>query len=239
MKGSLLICLIASACVTLYSQVRYQDIEEFHQIKDHVDRIQGSDINLLNGRSYYLLYSSISHPFLDSDRYRPGDIELNGEHYQDIPINYDICNQQIILQYSRFTGQTRHLVLNNEFIDQFSIEGKRFCKLKFPATGSLFFQVVRSGTISCYLYWYKKLFKTSTSNNTPFKYSEAFREVYFYKSGELHPIKNRSSFTDLFDPAYEKEINHFLRSEKIRFKKASDESLGKLVDFCTDLLDEG
>lgn len=206
-------------------------------MRDYYNRSYGSDYNLLNGRQYNLLYSSVSHPFFNSDRYRPGTLVLNTASYAGIPINYDIYKQQVVLQYTTYTGQPNQLVLNPELLDRFGLDGKEFIKLTFPGTGSSFYQVVRSGEISCYLHWEKKLFQSSTSSNTPYKYTKQFRKVYVVKEGQLFPVGNRASFTGLFDKVHEKEISRYLRREKIRLGKASDQSLGLLMDYCVSLKD--
>jgi hypothetical protein len=91
---------------------------------------------------------------------------------------------------------------------------------------------VRTGEMACYLYWEKKLHKTSTSFDTPYSYSKQTREVYLYMAGKLNLITNRSSFTALFDQAHRKEIEQYLRKDKINFRKISEEGLSTLFDYC-------
>jgi len=217
----------------LDAQVIFISKNDFFEIREYYDRSYGSDYNLLNGRLYDLPYSASTHPFLDSDQFRPGNIRLNEDDYSGIPINYNIHDQQVVLQYISNSGFTRKLILNNELIESFQLDGKLFRKMTFPETGTRFFQVVRSGELSCYLYWEKKLHRTSTSFDTPFNYSKQTRRVYIYKNGQLHLISNRSSFTSLFNQAHMKEIEQYLKREKIHFRSATVESLSNLIDFCT------
>lgn len=228
-----LICLMAFLVNALDAQVIFISKNDLFDIREYYDRSYGSDYNLLNGRLYDLPYSPNTHPFLDSDRFRPGSIRLSEEDYTGIPINYNIHDQQVVLQYLSNSGFTRRLILNSELIESFQLDGKLFRKMTFPETGTMFFQVVRTGEISCYLYWEKKLNKTSSSFDTPYNYSKQTRRVYIYKKGQLYPISNRSSFTSLFNQAHMKEIELYLKREKIRFKSATEESLSDLIDFCT------
>ena len=227
-----LICLMAFLVNALDAQVIFISKADFINTKEYFDRSYGSDYNLLNGRQYDLPYSSLSHPFLGSDQFRPGNIRLNAEDYTGIPINYNIHDQQVVLQYLSPTGLTRKLVLNRELIENFQLDGKMFLKMSFPETGTRFFQVVRTGEMACYLYWEKKLHKTSTSFDTPYSYSKQTREVYLYMAGKLNLITNRSSFTALFDQAHRKEIEQYLRKDKINFRKISEEGLSTLFDYC-------
>ncbi len=211
----------------------------FYELKENFDHLNGPDYNLLNGRQYDLLNSGKSHPYFNTDRYRPGSLLLNGETYDSITINYDIFDQQVTLQYPGNSGHDLKVVLNREMIDHFQIDGKTFRKMSFPETGSSFFQVVSSGDISCFLLWKKTLHRSIASGKTSYKYSKQSRGVYLQMEERLYVVRSRSSFTSIYDEAYRKEIKEFLRREKIRFRNASDEKLRELMNFCIELIHSG
>jgi hypothetical protein len=211
----------------------------FYELKENFDQLNGPDYKLLNGRQYDLLNSGKSHPFFNTDRYRPGSLLLNGEAYDSVAINYDIFDQQLTLQYPGNSGQDLKVVLNRALIDHFQIDGLTFRLMSFPETGSSFFQVISSGDISCFLHWKKTLATSTASGNTSYKYSKQSREVYLQREGRLYVVTSWSSFTSLYDEAYREEIKAFLRREKIRFRNASDEKLGELMNFCVELINSG
>jgi hypothetical protein len=223
----------------LSAQHIYVSEKGFYELKENFDHLNGPDYNLLNGRQYDLLNSGKSHPFFNTDRYRPGSLLLNGETYDSITINYDIFDQQLTLQYPGNSGQDLKVVLNREMIDHFQIDGLTFRLMSFPETGSSFFQVLSSGDMSCFLLWKKTLSSSTLSGNTSYKYSKQSREVYLQREDRLYVVRSRSSFTSIYDEAYRKEIKEFLRREKIRFRNASDEKLGELMNFCIELMDSG
>jgi hypothetical protein len=223
----------------LSAQHIYVSEKGFYELKENFDHLNGPDYNLLNGRQYDLLNSGKSHPFFNTDRYRPGSLLLNGETYDSITINYDIFDQQLTLQYPGNSGQDLKVVLNREMIDHFQIDGLTFRLMSFPETGSSFFQVLSSGDLSCFLLWKKTLSRSTASGNTSYKYSKQSREVYLQREDRLYVVRSRSSFTSIYDEAYRKEIKEFLRREKIRFRNASDEKLGELMNFCIELMDSG
>ncbi len=211
----------------------------FYELKENFDQLNGPDYKLLNGRQYDLLNSGKSHPYFNTDRYRPGSLLLNGEPYDSITINYDISDQQLTLLYPGNSGQDLKVVLNREMIDHFQIDGLTFRLMSYPETGSSFFQVLSSGDISCFLLWKKTLSRSTVSGNTSYKYSKQSREIYLQREGRLYVVRSRSSFTSIYDEAYRKEIKEFLRREKIRFRNASDEKLGELMNFCIELIHSG
>jgi len=228
-------CLVAFLFNAMNAQVDTRSEKEFLEAKSHFNRSYGTDYNLLNGRQYYLLYSSISHPFLYSDQYRSEKLWLKGVSYEGIPINYDIYKQKLILQYMSYSGEAKQLILNEELIDRFILNGKEFRRLSFPESGSGFFQVVSSGDLSFYFSWEKTMFYSPTSNSTPYNYTQPSRKAYLNKSGQLHTIRSRSSFTNAFDKKYRKNINHFIRKEQINFRSSTDESISRLMEYCKEL----
>ena len=245
MKKTVLLYLLSILSLNFFlnkalsAQHIYVSEKGFYELKENFDHLNGPDYNLLNGRQYNLLNSGKSHPFYNTDRYRPGSLLVNGEAYDSVTINYDIFDQQLTLQYPSNSGQDLKVVLNRKMIDHFQIDGKTFRKMSFPETGSSFFQVVSSGNMSCFLLWEKTLYRSTVSGNTSYKYSKQSREVYLQREGRLYVVRSRSSFTSNYDEAYRKEIKEFLRREKIRFRNASDEKLGELMNFCVELIHSG
>lgn len=224
----------------LSAQVSYESENGFYELKEIFDRLNGPDYNLMNGRLSDLPYSSDSHPYFNTESYRSGSLLLNGEAYNSVLINYDIYDQQVILQVPGWiSGLNNKVVLNRELIDCFTIDGRTFRLMSFPETGSSFFQVMSSGEISFYLLWTKKLYRSSSSINARLKYLKQSRRIYLQKDDQLFHVKNKSSFISIFDEAYQKEIKGFLRREKIRFRNASDEKLGDLMNFCVELINSG
>ena len=226
---------------TLSAQVSHAAEQGFYELKEIFDRGYVPDHNLLNGREFELPYGAISHPYFNTELYRPGSILLNGQAYDGVPINYDIVDQQLILQVllqdpGSLFGREINVVLNPEFIDHFEIDGLTFRRMPLPENGNSFFQVVSSGDIGCFLLWKKTLHQSIYSGTTRYTFSKQSREIYLQKKGQLYAVKSRSSFTSLFDEKYQQEINGFLRREKIRFRNASAEELGGLMNFCVELI---
>ena len=179
----------------LNAQSVFVSENEFLELKEIFDYLNGPDYNLLNGRLIDLPYSIDSHPYFNTDSYRRGSLFLNGEAYDNVLINYDIFDQQVILQYpDRISGINNKVVLNREKIDCFKIDGLTFRLKSFPETGTSFFQVLSSGGISCYLLWTKKLYRSSSSGSARLKYLKQSRNIYLQKEDQLFHVKNKSSF---------------------------------------------
>ena len=137
-----------------------------------------------------------------------------------------------------YTGRMIQLELSNEFIDEFTLDGKLFRKMSFPETGTRFFQVVYTGEISCYLIWGKNLVFMSTSLTNPYTFTSQSGKIYLNVSGQLHLIKSVSSLVEIFGSQYRKEIRRYKRRHRINFRNVSDESLRQLIQYCINLTDD-
>ena len=59
--------------------------------------------------------------------YRMGDVLYNGRQYRNVPLNIDAARQELVIQSANGVGNK---VLASEFVDSFSIEGRRYLNLR-------------------------------------------------------------------------------------------------------------
>ena len=229
-----LIGLLNLLFIRLDAQESDQTATGFYQLKDYFDRSYGADYNLLNGKKYYRLYfNTIGHPFFNQDQFRKGSLLINGVRYENVLIQYDIYNQQVILQQNDQKGYTEQLILTKEYIDEFTLDGKLFRRMSFPETGTQFFQIVNTEEVSCFLFWGKTMSIEGSSLTTRFTSQSA--EIYLLVSNRLNLIRNTSSLIEIFGKEYSREIKRFKRRYRVSFRKVSDEGLRQLINYCVSL----
>jgi hypothetical protein len=216
-----------------------QDEVQFRQAKERFERTYGSDHNLLNGRQYYLLYSNTSHPFLEDESARPGRLILNGVVYEGVPINYDLYQQAVVLQYISHAGETRYLELNRECLEEFRMGGKVFRKVAVQGDEEQYAQVIQAGTLRFIILWKKNMNYKASMNQTPYRYTNVSKRLFFEGNGMIQRVASRSSFLKLFDDAQRSSVRLYLKQEGIRFRKAYDLELQKLLDYCNQLDSSG
>ncbi len=212
-----------------------QTEEQVREARAYFDRLYGSDFNLLNGRRYYLYYSSNSHPFLETEQSRPGDLVLGGISYRGVPINYDLYQQVVILQYISHSGETRHVILNRELVDGFVLDQKVFSKVPLVGKDRGYTQVIRAGRLGFYIDYSKKLNYTPSVNTTPYHYTKLARRLYLDREGAVLPVGSRGSFVQAFEPGSRQAIRQFMRQQHIRLRSASDGALTLLLQFCNQM----
>ncbi|MCK4465714.1 MAG: hypothetical protein KAU83_08380 [Bacteroidales bacterium] len=226
----LFVCFYSGAAT---AQVQTIYDSTIYNWKEYFDLSYGPDYNLINGIKYLYLYSNVSgHPFFGENQFYTGHLVIADREYQDVYLKYDIYNQNMILQYSPFTGGTDQILLKNEFIHEFKIDGKLFRKYSFSETGTRFFQVVTSGKIYCLYYWEKDLNYSTLSlyNFTPQK-----KKAYIVMNSKPYRFKSKKQFLKLFPVQHQKEIKQFIRNNKIWLKNASDDTMRRLLEFCNQL----
>ncbi len=140
----------------------------------------------------------------------------------------------MILQFNPFSGGIDQILLKNEDIHEFKIDGKLFRKYSFPETGTRFYQVVTSGKIYCLYYW-EKILNYSTLSS--YYFTPQKKVSYIVKNGKPYRFKNKRQFRKLFPVQHQKEIKQFIRKNKIRLKNESDDSMRRLFVFCNQLIE--
>lgn len=206
--------------------------------KSYFDGAYGNDYNLVNGIKYLNLYPRAEgHPFLGPDQFFKGKLVVNDRIYEGVDLKYDICRQQLILRYPHFSGSTEQIILVNENITEFEIQGKTFRKYNIPGKGERFCQVLAGDSISCLYYWKINLVKGS-SYGQYHKYLPETKEAYLLRGQEVFPFRNRRSFVDLFLDAHQKDIKRYLRSNAFSFREAGDNEMRRLIEFCDEITGE-
>ena len=200
------------------------------------DRLYGLDQNLINGIRYKPDFpGSEGHPFLDDLRISTGVLTINHHRYEDVRLGYNIYSQSVILEYLNFAGAPEQIVLHNDFLSEFELKQKKFKKLSFEKTGTSFFQVIEGGDLRCLYQWSKIIYRSTTSVNNFYVFSEPRRKSYLWKDGQLYGFNSKKSFIKIFETKYQKQIKQFFKMRQIQLKLISDHQMQELLRYCDEL----
>jgi len=205
-------------------------------VSQDMDRVYGPDPLLYNGKkySYFLPRGTGGNQFLISTDYINGEVTIKGKRFEGVSLNYDIYNQQLLLQYTNESGAIDIIEISKAWLESFRLDNLLFRYLNLD-NGAKFYQVLGNGPFLM-LYYYRKDLKLDYANGTQiFAFSSPSKSRYVLISNKLHPFGNARGLVSLFDPAHRSGIRNYIRDNGIKVKKASDQTMTELINYIGNL----
>jgi hypothetical protein len=186
---------------------------------------------LFNGRFWRNLYSNVvGGEFLISQDWLTGDVIINGIRFNNIPLRYDVYNDQLITMINQAT----YIQLNKELITGFKMLylAKPYYFENFGDEGGSsvkgFAQVLYKGKTYLILKQKKQIKKLAVQN----KYDEFYltETLYILKNGTFNHISGKK---DMLNVLSDKKLPlmNYIRENKLRIRKNKPESLIPLLEF--------
>lgn len=197
-----------------------------------LDQVYGLDQTLYNGKKYEYIapLGTGGHPFLRSILFYPGSVTLKGISYHDIKLNYDIFNQQLLLQYADNTSPWNVIEVSTAWLTNFSLGSMNFERRNLEQQPR-FYQVLGEGNVQILYFWRKNLNLNDAIGSSNFIFSPAVRDSYILTDGQLKPFSTKRSLVRLFAPGMRPEIKKYMRKNKVKIKKASDQVMAEMITF--------
>jgi hypothetical protein len=213
-------------------------ISAFAQVKaDNQDRIYGYDPLLYNGRvyAYFPKPGTAGTPYLFPDFDAQGSVTLRGVTFTNVCINYDLYNQQLILNYKTVLGSSSFIELSLAWLENFQIKDSHFEVVTSSDTSKRIFQVLGSGTYQIRYSLYKALLPDSRTASRNFFFTDSEKESFVFSGNKMNRYKNNRSFVGTFSSSQQDAIRKYIRKNKIKVKKASDLKMIELINYCNTL----
>lgn len=192
----------------------------------------GSDADLVNGEKYFYPYSrSEGTPFLYPDGQR-ALLQIKGKEFPNQKVNYDVYNQQLVLEYTDSYGGFNNLVLRIEWVDFVDFGAKLFKKMKGPEGADTYLQRIYEGRLSCYYQWHKLYQLNLTSGQQSYYFTDPERSAYLLQDGVFMPYRNNRTFLKAFDKTRRKMIKQHLNQNKLKVNRVSDTQMAKIIQYC-------
>ena len=201
-----------------------------------MDRVYGLDPLLYNGKKYiyFLPDGTGGNPFLSSAEFIKGDVVIKGVRFPDILLNYDIYNQQLLLQYLDETGAPQIIEVSKAWLESFRLGDLEF-KCVIDDKETRFFQALGDGPYQILYSWRKNFKLINSTGPSYYSFSLPIRTRYVMIDGELHNFKSKGSFIKIFDPSHQLEIRNYIQRNKINLKHASDQIMTDLINYTGNL----
>jgi len=201
-----------------------------------LDRIYGPDQTLFNGKkyTYYPPPGTERHQYLFSPDFVEGSVTIKGKNYNDVTLNYDIFNQQLLLQFPDKNGPRNRIEVSKARLESFRLGNMNFEYLKLEKEPR-FFQVLGQSPVQILYYWRKNLDVNGIIGSYHLTFTRAVRDSFILKDGQLKPFNTKRKLITLFDPGIRPEIKSYLRKNKVNVKKASDRVIEEMLVFIANL----
>lgn len=191
---------------------------------------------LFNGRIWRSLYANVfGDEFLITRDWINGDVEINDITFKNVPLRYDIYNDELLTRVNQGT----FISLNKELVKGFilSQENKKMVFENFgngPGNSVKGYGQVLYKGIICFIHKQKKLIKELSIQN---RYDEFYQEesLYILRNGIFYRINGKRDMLNALSDK-EAQLKSFLREKKIRVRKKIPESFLPAIIFYDNLI---
>lgn len=202
------------------------------EISAYAEERYGPVVELISGEKYYYPYRKAKgNPFLYGEDSQHATLQILGRSYENQRIRFDIYNQLVLLDFYDETGAARSIILEDQFLDQFEVNGVLFKKFLNEQGLTQFGQVIYEGEITCYYLWEKRYSVNTRVGEPQYGFSDPTRKSLLVINGQIHLFKGRRSFLRNFRDQSQVQIKAYLKQESVRFRKISDQEMGLLMEF--------
>ncbi len=186
--------------------------------------------HLYNGSEYVDYDNYIDgHQYFESDEWEDGNVHYDGTLYRGVPLLYDVRFDQLITE--NLAGPLR-IRLVSEKVRYFNLLGHTFVRIVADSTqqGGVrtgFYDQLYEGNVQVLARRAKLIHEQIASGRVERNFYG--RDRYFIrKAGQFYPVKRKGSVLGVFDDR-KKELQRFLREQKIRYKRDPESAMVQLA----------
>jgi hypothetical protein len=224
------------------SQLKSQDEPAVnHSIKSLIiqtDSLLGADDELVNGK-IYIQENMLAegYPFFLSTNWQSGNVVINGKKHDGLFLKYNLYTDELVLKAERKKGGAAVISINNEFVESFDLESRHFVNsMNFNIKGiqTDFVELLYEGNFVFFVS-YTKAFNNDYNIKTPYgSYAKTKSSYFLLQNGKLNSISSKKALLKYFE-SDKKKIKKFMKTNKIKYAKASYDQLRDLMQYCDEL----
>jgi hypothetical protein len=187
------------------------------------ENYMGPQAALYNGAEYVpFLFLKDGTPFYDSDTLKKGWISYEHFLYKNIPIQYDVSRDQVIIL--NFDAKSR-LFLENSVIDSFHYGGHTFISLQRNVSETLntggFYEVLYSGDVSA-LALRKKNYRETIRDNQVVRVFFDTDKFFIKRNGKYFEVANQKDVLRVLGDK-RNDLKRHMREQKVKFGRKNFE----------------
>jgi hypothetical protein len=224
-KGAVVIAQLSADDSLFYKTSINNTVQIFHQ---NISKQSG----IYNGKQYggYPFSFKEGHPFFLTEEFNTGSLVYDNIGYPDLQLLYDELSDVVIFQ-----NKERRIALLNERISSFSILNYNFVRIVVADTDHVtplktgFYNLLYDGKTQVLKQEVKKMIEEAKSSVEGVYHFIQIKNLYYIKKeGKYYSIKNKKTLYSLFADK-KKEIQHFIKSNHLSFRKDKDTLLIKVT----------
>jgi hypothetical protein len=198
------------------------------QVKNAIDiynHYNAENAPVYNGQEYlYYTFKMEGDPFFGLKDFTYGWVSYNGRKYDSLGLIYDLVrNQVVVLSPDHRTP----IVMNNEFIDSFSIFGHTFIALQEDHKQNLyntgFYDLLYDGQNVQFLERRLKLLNPRIQGNTLTTSFAGKNHFYIHKNGLYYLVSNKKDVFRVFADQIH-EMKRMMRQNHLKLKRRNFEN---------------
>jgi len=235
--GSLLVLTITSFSSKVFGQLSANDSLVYQaSIKNALSVYHQSlekPSGLFNG-SQYIPYASLikdDHPYFQSDSMNRGNIIYDSVLYENVPMFYDLVKEVVVINDP---FKIYKLSLIPEKVNGFTILDHKFIRIEPDSlnrhvinTG--YYDLLYQGSINLYERELKRMQELITNQELT-RIIIPQNNFYLEIAGKFHQVNRKNSLLKLLS-SRRKEIQQFIRKNKLNYRKDKENTLVKVMTY--------
>lgn len=171
------------------------------------------------------------HPFFESEYIEEGAISYYGESYQNVPMQYDLVRDELIIEHYDQKGYVGLVKLHQERIASFSLLDHNFIRLKSESTGLRdgFYDLLYDGKVKVLAKRKKSVSEDLSQQQLTVSFPER-NSYYLFKDNKYHSIRNKKSMLKVLENK-RKELNQFAKKPKLDFKLNRENAMVRVAEY--------
>lgn len=190
---------------------------------------------LYNGSEYVDYASTLKagHPYFGTVMSQPGSVLYDGIRYDHLQLWYDLVVDGVVLSPPNMGFK---MVLLSPKVGSFDLDGRRFLRLTRDSGRDIrtgFYELLYDGRVRLF----RRSGKNIQENVTPQgveRFIESDSAYYLDRGGRFYAINRKSSLLDAVGDK-RKDVQTFLRKNKIKLRQDKDEALTKVITYYDQL----
>jgi hypothetical protein len=183
------------------------------------EQTQRGQVALYNGGEYIPIPEPYEgFPFFASEYLEEGSVKYSGELFHDVPMEYDLFQDQLVIEHYDQKGYITEVRLHNDLVDYFDLLGHRFINVRQdPAWGGLrpgYYDLLHDGTIKLLCKRKKNPYEWIENRMVNIKFIEK-NAYYLVRDGQAIVLKNQATVVKALADK-KKALRQFARANRLK-----------------------